>query len=142
VQAVQVQDRYADRLREIARHALPRPYHVWFKILDEVDAKRPDKPSIRVIQDEACQHYNISRGDMISRRRQLALTLPRQMAMHLCRKLTMKSYPTIAAMFGDRDHSTILHASRKIERLADVDADVSSDLATLIGKISKRWGSS
>lgn len=62
-------------------------------------------------------HFNISVEDMDSKKRMAAITLPRQIAMHLAKSLTQHSYPEIGKIFGKRDHSTVIHACRKIDEL-------------------------
>ena len=69
--------------------------------------------SILMIQDEICYAYNVSRLDLISDRRHIDVTRPRQIAMHLCRRMTPFSLPVIGRRFK-RDHTTVMHADRKI----------------------------
>jgi chromosomal replication initiator protein len=72
--------------------------------------------SVEHIQKAICEYFNLRVGDLKSKRRTKDIALPRQLAMYLCRKHTPTSFPTIGTMFGGRDHSTVIHASRSIEK--------------------------
>ncbi len=72
--------------------------------------------TIESIQKTICDYFNIKIGDLKAKRRTQNIALPRQMAMYLCRKHTETSFPTIGDKFGGRDHSTVIHASKTIER--------------------------
>jgi chromosomal replication initiation ATPase DnaA len=71
-------------------------------------------PSIRKIIVAVAQAYEVSPIDMMSARRTMDVVLPRQIAMYLCKVLTLRSLPAIGRQFGGKDHTTILHAVRKI----------------------------
>jgi len=72
--------------------------------------------TIESIQKTICDYFNIKIGDLKAKRRTQNIALPRQVAMYLCRKHTETSFPTIGDKFGGRDHSTVIHASKTIER--------------------------
>ena len=72
-------------------------------------------PSIRDIQQLVCQHFQMTRSDMTSQCRKRKYAWPRQMAMALCREFTNQSLPGIGRYFGNRDHTTVLHACRTIK---------------------------
>jgi chromosomal replication initiator protein len=72
--------------------------------------------SVEHIQKTICDHFNLRLADLKSKRRTKNVALPRQVAMYLCRKYTATSFPAIGTMFGGRDHSTVIHASRSIEK--------------------------
>lgn len=72
------------------------------------------RPSITEIQLGVCSHFGVRLDDLISARRTMDIVLPRQIAMHLCKKLTTRSLPEIGRRFGDRDHSTAHHSNAKI----------------------------
>jgi chromosomal replication initiator protein len=72
--------------------------------------------TVESIQKTICDHYNIKLGDLKAKRRTKNIALPRQVAMYLCRKFTETSFPAIGHKFGGRDHSTVIHASRAIEK--------------------------
>lgn len=76
-------------------------------------------PSIRDIQDEVCKAFETSRNDMLSHCRTRKLVDPRHIAMGLCKYLTHHSLPEIGRKFGDRDHTSALHAYRRVESLLD-----------------------
>lgn len=72
--------------------------------------------TIENIQKTICDYFNIKLGDLKSKRRTKDITLPRQVAMYLCRKYTSVSFPAIGYKFGGRDHSTVIHASKAVEK--------------------------
>lgn len=77
-------------------------------------------PAIRDIQKAVCEAFGVSRHDMVGRCRTQKIVVPRQIAMALCKHLTLKSLPEIGRQFGDRDHTTVLHSVRKLEPLIAV----------------------
>jgi hypothetical protein len=78
--------------------------------------------SVQTIQRAVCEHYGVSLSDLLSSRRTQAVVLPRQVAVWLCRQLTAHSLPAIGHHFGGRDHTTMLHAARRIDELRRTDA--------------------
>jgi chromosomal replication initiator protein len=72
--------------------------------------------TVENIQKSICDYFNIKIGDLKAKRRTQNIALPRQVAMYLCRKYTEASFPGIGDKFGGRDHSTVIHASKTIER--------------------------
>jgi len=72
--------------------------------------------TVESIQKTICDYFNIKIGDLKAKRRTQNIALPRQVAMYLCRKHTENSFPAIGDKFGGRDHSTVIHASKTIER--------------------------
>ncbi len=87
--------------------------------------------TIDEIQRACAAHYRIDLSEMRSARRARAVARPRQVAMYLAKKLTPRSLPEIGRIFGGRDHSTVIHAVRKIESLRKENADLDSDIRTL-----------
>jgi len=77
------------------------------------------------------RHYNVSRADLLSPRRARAIVRPRQVGMYLAKKLTSRSLPEIGRRFGGRDHSTVLHAVRKIEELMRLDDKLAREVQLL-----------
>lgn len=71
--------------------------------------------SIEYIQDSVCKYFNITQKDLQSSQRSNDITYPRQIGMYLCRSLTNESFPKIGDAFGKRDHTTVMHAFKKIE---------------------------
>jgi chromosomal replication initiator protein len=86
-------------------------------IRDLVNTHEPKRVKIDDIQKLVASHYNVSRADIVSSRRTANVVLPRQVAMYLSKALTPRSLPEIGRRFGGRDHTTVIHAVRKIENL-------------------------
>lgn len=80
--------------------------------------------TVRNIQRAICEHFEVKISDLKSKRRTKNIAVARQVAMYLCRKYTATSYPAIGAEFGGRDHSTVIHASKTIERKAATDPQI------------------
>jgi chromosomal replication initiator protein len=78
------------------------------------------------------RHYNVQKADLLSPRRSRTVVVPRQVGMYLAKKLTSRSLPEIGRRFGGRDHSTVLHAVRKIDEQIRVDEQLAKDVALLI----------
>jgi chromosomal replication initiator protein len=89
-------------------------------------------PMVADIQREVALYYGISLLDLLSERRARPVARPRQVAMWLCKQLTPKSLPTIGRLFGGRDHTTVMHAVRKIEELRHADPNVAHDCEALL----------
>lgn len=83
------------------------------------------------IQKKVADFYGIRRDDLTSKSRRQAIARPRQVAMALCKELTRHSLPEIGEAFGGRDHTTVLHACRKIAKLCEDDHKLSDDYKTL-----------
>jgi chromosomal replication initiator protein len=77
------------------------------------------------------QHFNIRLADMHSARRARAVARPRQVAMYLSKQLTTRSLPEIGRKFGGRDHTTVMHAVKRIEELRQIDAALAEDIELL-----------
>lgn len=100
-------------------------------IRDLVRVREPRRVKIEDIQKLVANHYNISRPDILSSRRTATVVRPRQIAMYLSKVLTLRSLPEIGRRFGGRDHTTVLHAVRKIENLAKADPSLSEEIELL-----------
>jgi chromosomal replication initiator protein len=87
--------------------------------------------TIEEIQKAVVEHYAIRMADMTSARRSRAIARPRQVAMYLAKQLTPRSLPEIGKKFGGRDHTTVMHAVRQIEKLANEDRSIADDLEQL-----------
>ena len=83
------------------------------------------------IQKQVSSHFHIRIADMFSARRSRQIARPRQIAMYLAKNLTSLSYPEIGRRFGNRDHTTIMHAVRKVEELMVSDTELSDDVSLL-----------
>ena len=86
---------------------------------------------IEDIQRVVAKHYNVSRADLLSNRRTRSVVHPRQIAMYLAKTMTPRSLPEIGRRFGGRDHTTVLHAVRKIEDLVSRDVALAEEIETL-----------
>ena len=87
--------------------------------------------SIDEIQRKVCSHYNLRMADMQSARRARNVARPRQIAMYLAKQLTSRSLPEIGRKFGGRDHTTVMHAVRKIEQLSTEDPSFSDEVSLI-----------
>ena len=83
------------------------------------------------IQKTVSEHYNLKQADLISERRARAVARPRQVAMWLAKQITTRSLPDIGRRFGGRDHTTVLHAVRKIETLVGNDTATADEVELL-----------
>jgi len=91
--------------------------------------------TIDEIQKAVSEHFELKPLDLISARRARAVARPRQIAMYLAKRLTTRSLPEIGRKFGGRDHSTVIHAVRRIEELRDSDRDVDGAVRVLLGRL-------
>ena len=96
-------------------------------ILRATDRKVTIDEIIRKVTD----HYGVNLTDMLSARRTRSIARPRQVAMYLSKKLTSKSLPEIGRRFGKRDHTTVIHAVKKIEELQSTDNQIAKDIEVL-----------
>ncbi len=87
------------------------------------------------IQKAVCEHFALKQADLLSQRRTRAIARPRQVGMYLAKTLTTRSYPDIGRRFGNRDHTTVIHAVRQIERFKAEDPAMASDIDALIRKL-------
>ena len=87
--------------------------------------------SIDAIQREVARYYNIRQSEMHSKRRARGIVRPRQVAMYLAKDLTNHSYPQIGSRFGGRDHTTVMHAVRKVEDLIAEDKQFADDVGMI-----------
>ena len=89
------------------------------------------KVTIEEIIRKVADHYNLRMSDMISARRSRTISRPRQLAMFLSKNLTSKSLPEIGRRFGGRDHTTVIHAVKKIEELKNKDLQIAEEVEIL-----------
>jgi chromosomal replication initiator protein len=92
--------------------------------------------TIENIQKEVAEYYQIRAADLLSAKRSRSFARPRQVAMTLAKELTSHSLPEIGAAFGGRDHTTVLHANRKIKELREIDPRVAEDYTNLLRILS------
>jgi chromosomal replication initiator protein len=88
--------------------------------------------TIENIQKTVAEYYKVKMADLLSKRRSRSVARPRQMAMALAKELTNHSLPEIGDVFGGRDHTTVLHACRKIAELKQANQDVEEDFTNLL----------
>ena len=106
-------------------------YRPWFVIESEMDAPTTIRPTIGIIQRSVCRYFGLTLTAMLSASRQAKTVYARHLGMFLSKELTLKSLPEIGRMFGDRDHTTVLHGVRKIARAQEQELEVAQDLAEL-----------
>jgi chromosomal replication initiator protein len=100
-------------------------------ILKDILIEKKRELTIEEIQKQVAAHFSIKVSDIKSSKRMKALVLPRQIAMYLTRQLTSHSFPQIGEKFGGKDHSTIIHAIKKIEKIMEEDFQVRSTINNL-----------
>ena len=107
------------------------------ELKDMVRAPELKRVRIEDIQRVVARQYNVSRGDLLSARRTANVVRPRQIAMYLAKTLTLRSLPEIGRRFGGRDHTTVLHAVRKIESLIGNDNALAAEIEVLRGQLQE-----
>ncbi len=105
------------------------------EVLSDLLRANDRKVTIEEIQKRVAEHFSIRFADMHSPRRARAVARPRQVAMYLAKQLTSRSLPEIGRKFGGRDHTTVMHAVRKIEELREIDSAFAEDIDLLRRKL-------
>jgi chromosomal replication initiator protein len=100
--------------------------------LRDMLAAQDKQVSIENIQKTVAEYYNLRTADLLSAKRNRSVARPRQLAMALAKELTKKSLPEIGQAFGGRDHTTVLHATRKVRELIDSDSTIEEDYKNLL----------
>jgi chromosomal replication initiator protein len=100
--------------------------------LKDVLAAFNREPPIEQIRKTVAEYFAIRESELLSVKRTRAIVVPRQLAMALCRELTQKSLPEIGEAFGGRDHTTVLHACKRIDELRRVDTALATAHETLL----------
>ena len=115
-----------------------RPITIDFvrEVLRDLLALQEKLVTIDNIQKTVAEYYKIKVADILSKRRTRSVARPRQVAMALAKELTNHSLPEIGDAFGGRDHTTVLHACRKIEQLREESHDIKEDYQNLIRTLS------
>ncbi len=106
------------------------------EVLKDILIEKKKELSVEEIQKRVAHHYGIKVVEIKSSKRMKALVLPRQIAMYLSRQLTTYSYPEIGERFGGKDHSTIIHAIKKIEKNMEEDFQLRSVINSLKKELS------
>ena len=104
-------------------------------ILSDVLRSYERRITIDEIQRKVAEHYTLRLSDMHSARRSRNVARPRQIAMYLCKKLTPRSLPEIGRKFGGRDHTTVMHAVRKIEEMVGEDISFADEVKLITRKL-------
>ncbi len=104
--------------------------------LKDLLALQDKQVSLDNIKRKAAEYYKIKVADLMSKRRNRSVARPRQVAMALAKELTQHSLPEIGDAFGGRDHTTVLHACRKIKELRDINSDISEDYQNLLRSLT------
>ena len=100
-------------------------------VLQDLIRANDRKVTIDEIQRSVAEYYNLRLAEMLSQRRSRVIARPRQVAMYLSKQLTSRSLPEIGRRFGGRDHTTVMHAVRKIEDLVRADSQLDEDITRL-----------
>lgn len=145
-----IADRFSSNIRElwgallrvvafssVTRH--PVNLDLAHSVLKNIFPERSVKPiSISLIQQEVCRYYQISKNELVGNKRSQSIAFPRQIAMYLSRELTDHSLPKIGGEFGGRDHTTVMYANTKIQRLMNEQRDVYNQIQALTNVIRQR----
>ena len=105
---------------------------------DIIPSNRPRKITIRLIQDFVAEKYNVTVDEFLSKKRTKTIAFPRQIAMYLCRELTDMSLPKIGQEFGGRDHTTVIHAHKKITDMVEEDSQFKTEIDSLIEELKSK----
>ncbi len=122
-------------LNRIEAHAIligrPVTLEMVQDVLHDLLKANDRRVTIEEIQKKVAEHFNIKLSEMFSPRRARSVARPRQIAMYLSKQLTTRSLPEIGRRFGNRDHTTVMHAVRKVEELRSLDAAIDEDVELL-----------
>ncbi len=124
--------------RVVAYAALSgKPIDIDFTQATLADILRANQRRVTIdeIQRKVSDHYRIRQAEMSSARRAREVARPRQVAMYLAKQLTPRSLPEIGRRFGGRDHTTVIHAVKQIEKLRQTDAELDADVRLLIRQL-------
>jgi chromosomal replication initiator protein len=140
-------DRFPDSVRELEGGLNTLAFRAGERLaamtLDEAEAiLRPHlakggdrRITVDEIQKATAEHFALKQADLLCERRTRAIARPRQVAMYLAKTLTTRSYPDIGRRFGGRDHTTVLHAVRRIEALKAEDPAIAADVEAITRKL-------
>ena len=104
--------------------------------LKDLLALQDKQVSIENIQRTVAEYYKIKVADILSKRRSRSVARPRQIAMALSKELTSHSLPEIGDAYGGRDHTTVLHACRKVKQLMEADGEIKGDYKNLLRSLT------
>ncbi len=109
---------------------------MWFYDLVNFVPIPPEKVSVDLILRMVARHYGVSKIDIVSSRRTANVVRPRQVTMYLAKTMTQRSLPDIGRRMGNRDHTTVLHGVRKIERLLQTDEKLTAEITEIKRMVS------
>ncbi|MGC4090363.1 MAG: chromosomal replication initiator protein DnaA [Polyangiaceae bacterium] len=101
-----------------------------------VSPRRPDMVSVEDIQRAVCSHFRLSNSELLSKDRHKSVAFARQVAMYLCRQRLKCSFPELGRAFGNRDHTTVMSAVRRVEALRQRDPQVNAHLEAIEQKLA------
>ena len=104
-------------------------------IKDLITPDEPKKITPNLIIDEVADYYNISANEILSKKRNMEIVVPRHVAMYLCRLLTDTALAEIGNIMGGRDHTTVIHGCEKIEKELSTDEMLKSTIENIKNKI-------
>lgn len=107
------------------------------QILKELFKVNHQIVSVENIQKTTAQYYNVKLSELIGKSRKRSIVRPRQLAMFLAKELTDNSYPEIAESFGGRDHTTVIHACKKVVELLNESSDLTEDKQKIVNKLTE-----
>ena len=107
------------------------------QILKELFKVNHQIVSVENIQKTTAQYYNVKLSELIGKSRKRSIVRPRQLAMFLAKELTDNSYPEIAEAFGGRDHTTVIHACKKMDELLNESHDLNEDKQKIVNKLTE-----
>lgn len=118
-----------------SRYRVDKPYErAWCMAMLDYEPSQEvafDHGRVEEIQRLVCEHYGISMAEIVSKRRLARLTFARHVAVYLCRQLTSKSYPELGRRFGGLDHSTQIHATKRVEKMLKDDENLRASVEML-----------
>lgn len=101
------------------------------EVLKDIIVDKTREITVEMIQKNVADHFKLKVSDLKSDKRLKAMVVPRQIAIYLCRDLTKCSYPEIGERFGGKDHSTIIHSFKKIDKMISQDIEIKNTIETL-----------
>jgi hypothetical protein len=117
------------------QRAIPIKKKPWFFVEKDLGPVVHRPPAVDEIITATARHFKFSLTDLMACRRLASVVRARQVAMYLTKVLTTRSFPEIGRRFGGRDHTTVLHAVRKIERLRQIDTGLEMDLRAIVAAV-------
>jgi chromosomal replication initiator protein len=105
-----------------------------------VSPRRPELMSVEDIQRAVCGHFRLSNSDLLSKDRHKSVAFARQVAMYLCRQRLKCSFPELGRAFGNRDHTTVMSAVRRVEALRQRDPQVNAHLEAIEQRLASSEG--